>query len=828
VLDYKPAAMNPFQLPEFYMPHPARISPHLEGAREHSKAWAREMGILGTEKEARSSDIWDERKFDSADYALLCAYTHPDTTSQELNLVTDWYVWVFFFDDHFLEIYKRTRDMAGAKSYLARLRDFMPLHNTSAHPEPTNPVERGLADLWARTVPTTSVDWRLRFIESTRDLLEESLWELANIRQSRVSNPIEYVEMRRKVGGAPWSAGLVEHAVGAEIPPAIAHTRPMRVLRDTFSDGVHLRNDLFSYQREVDEEGENANCVLVVQRFFNVGPQEAANITNDLLTSRLHQFENTAFAELPQLFEDYGLLPDARVDVFKYVKGLQDWQAGGHEWHMRSSRYMNDAAGETAPDKAGSGKAGSVEAESRGAGSGESTAPKRRVFGPTGIGISAAMIASARGAGRSEKIEPPRPPASKPESPLPAFKRLLSGPTGLGASAARLKLSTIALGLRRFKSNIHVPYEPVGPVTLPKFYMPYRARVNPHLEQSRRQCIDWSRQVGLIDTPPGLLGAGIWDEDKLAAFDFAQCSARLHPDASADELNISTDWLSWGTFGDDYFPVMFSPTGDMAGAKVWSARLSAFMPLDCGATPPPINAVETGLADLWIRTASPLTVEHRAQFRKGVEVMTESWLWELQNHIQHRIPDPVDYVEMRRRTFGSDLTMNLARITKGGNIPPEVFRNQSLRGLEDSAQDYACLMNDIFSYQKEIEFEGELNNGVLVLQNFLGIDAKQGVLVTNDLMTSRMQQFEYIMANGLSQLMDDFNLDQDARRDLGAYVEGLQDWMAGILDWHMLTGRYDEARLRSYRTPQRALGGPTGLGTALARIGSLLRSGSQV
>jgi germacradienol/geosmin synthase len=37
------------------------------------------------------------------------------------------------------------------------------------------------------------------------------LWELANINQNRVSNPIEYIEMRRKVGGAPWSADLVEH-----------------------------------------------------------------------------------------------------------------------------------------------------------------------------------------------------------------------------------------------------------------------------------------------------------------------------------------------------------------------------------------------------------------------------------------------------------------------------------------------------------------------------------------------------------------------------------------------------------------------------------------
>ena len=40
---------------------------------------------------------------------------------------------------------------------------------------------------------------------------------------------------------------------------------------------------------------------------------------------------------------------------------------------------------------------------------------------------------------------------------------------------------------------------------------------------------------------------------------------------------------------------------------------------------------------------------------------------------QNRIPDPVDYVEMRRNTFGSELTMSLSRLTHGVLVPPEVF-----------------------------------------------------------------------------------------------------------------------------------------------------------
>ncbi len=185
---------------------------------------------------------------------------------------------------------------------------------------------------------------RARFAESTRNLLNESLWELANINACRVANPIEYVEMRRKVGGAPWSANLVEHACGAEVPAAIAESRPMQVLRDTFADAVHLRNDLFSYQREVHDEGELSNGVLVLERFLGCEAQQAADRVNDLLTSRLQQFEHTAFTELPALCDEHGLDPAARLGVGLYVKGLQDWQSGGHEWHLQSSRYTKPRA----------------------------------------------------------------------------------------------------------------------------------------------------------------------------------------------------------------------------------------------------------------------------------------------------------------------------------------------------------------------------------------------------------------------------------------------------------------------------------------------------
>jgi germacradienol/geosmin synthase len=719
--------MQPFELPEFYMPYPARLNPNLGRARAHSKAWAYEMDMIDVPQ--HGTKIWDEHDFDSHDYALLCAYTHPDASGDDLDLVTDWYVWVFYFDDHFLELYKRTRDLPSARTYLDRLAAFMPV-NGKITATPENPVERGLADLWTRTVPTHTEDFRRRFAESTKHLLDESLWELANISEGRVSNPIEYVEMRRKVGGAPWSANLIEHAVGAEVPAEIAASRPMTVLRDTFSDAVHLRNDIFSYQREVLDEGELSNGILVFEKFLGVSTQQAADAVNDLLTSRLHQFEHTALTEVPPLFAEHGIDPTEQVGVAAYVKGLQDWQSGGHEWHMRSSRYMNEKA---------------------------------------------------------HRLD------------------------GLGMSALRIVQSLASTGPQRVRAFTHVPFEPVGSITLPKMYVPFEVRLSPHLDKARESVVTWSHAVGI-------LSEGVWEEQSVRDYDLPLCAAGLHPSAKPEELDLGSQWLAWGTYGDDYYPRVFSR--DPAGAKVSITRLKALMPIELSVPSVlPANGLERGLADLWTRTAGPMAVPARRQFRQAVDKMLDSWLWELDNHRLNRIPDPVDYVEMRRSTFGSDLTMSLARIAHLGALPAELLRARPMQSMENAVMDCGWLINDLYSYRKEIEFEGEVHNAVLVVRNFLGCSQDRALEVVNDLLTARMKQFEHAVELELPALVSDLRLSAGARTALAAYVQELRDWLAGILNWHEGCHRYADEDLqpKELQKPTR-VGALTGLGTSAARI----------
>ncbi|MFI7337625.1 germacradienol/geosmin synthase Cyc2 [Streptomyces sp. NPDC050085] len=696
---------HPFQLPRFYMPYVARLNPHLEQARAQSAAWAREMGML------EGSGVWRRSDLDAHDYGLLCAYTHPDCDGPALSLITDWYVWVFFFDDHFLDMYKRTNDRAGGRAHLDRLPLFMPMDLDSPDavvPAPENPVEAGLIDLWRRTVPAMSLDWRRRFAESTEQLLNESMWELSNINEGRIANPVEYIEMRRKVGGAPWSAGLVEYAT-AEVPSAVAGSRPLRVLMETFSDAVHLRNDLFSYEREVHDEGELSNGVLVLETFFGCTTQEAAEAVNDVLTSRLHQFEHTALTEVPALALDKGLAPQEVAAVAAYTQGLVDWQSGGHEWHLRSSRYMNEGAVEE-------------------------------------------------------------------QSPL-------HGPTGLGTGSADVRALFAAVGAERLRAYTYQPFRKVGPSQLPDFSMPFEVRINAELDSARSRLVAWAHRMGI-------LSEGVWDEDRLLAGDFALCAAGISPDGSAENLDLGAQWLSWGAYADDYYPLVFGNRRDFAGAVQCTRRLSGCMPVDAEEPVAPANAMERALSDLWRRTSRDMTPQARRDLRAGVDAMLESWLWELGNQLQGRIPDPVDYVEMRRSTFGADFHLGLARIEQGANVPPEVSRSGPVRAMENAAVDFAMLVNDCFSYQKEVEYEGEFHNGIVVVQSFFGCDYPTALGIVHDLMTQRVRQFEHIVEHELPVLYEDFGLTREARALMDAHVRSLRYWMSGILNWHQHVRRY--------------------------------------
>ncbi len=321
------------------------------------------------------------------------------------------------------------------------------------------------------------------------------------------------------------------------------------------------------------------------------------------------------------------------------------------------------------------------------------------------------------------------------------------------------------------------------PPTLPAFYMPYRWRCNPNVDAARRSTKAWSRRQGLLD-------AGIWEEDAFDRADFAGLAALTYPDASLRRLELNAHWFVTAFYFDDFFLETYKRSLDLAGGRAYVKRLEAFMPLVPAILPVPLDEVERTLADLWPRTVSSMSATMLPRFREHVIAYLHANVWELSNRAHDWVPDPIEYVEMRRETVAAEFGADLIEYGLDAEIPIRIYRSQAMGAAIRAFSDWAGLQNDICSYPKESELEDEVNNGVVIAMEFLTVDAQQGVELVNDVLTARLEQFEHVVETELVCACDDACLSESERDRVGVFIQGARDWIAGDHRWHLESGRY--------------------------------------
>lgn len=307
--------------PDFDMPFAARLSPHVDRVRQHTKAWVRDMGMLG-------GAPWTEAFYDAADYGGFAPLTHPTASLDDLKHISDWHTWGFYLHDAFREGFLRPRNVPGGKAFVARLKEIL----GSGSVLPMNPAEKGLADLVSRS--TLDDDDRAGVL----DLLDGMLWELHNTAQGRVPDPIDLVEMRRKTNAGELSAALALKSVGGELPAELLRNSTMRALVDSFGDVPGLRQEILGFDALYGSGASTTSAVLAVQQFFECELQQAVSVVADLVAARLRQI-GSIIAELPSIADEYDLDAEARAGLHRYVEALKSWLAGELLWSQRSGRY---------------------------------------------------------------------------------------------------------------------------------------------------------------------------------------------------------------------------------------------------------------------------------------------------------------------------------------------------------------------------------------------------------------------------------------------------------------------------------------------------------
>lgn len=301
-----------------------------------------------------------------------------------------------------------------------------------------------------------------------------------------------------------------------------------------------------------------------------------------------------------------------------------------------------------------------------------------------------------------------------------------------------------------------------------------------------------------------MLNGAPWTEAFYDAADYGGFGPLTHPTAELDDLKHINDWHTWGFYLHDAFRDGFLRSRNVVGGRAFVARLKDVL---ASGSAMPANPAEKGLADLVSR--STLDEDERA----GITELLDGLLWELHNTAQGRVPDPIDLVEMRRKTNAGELSAALARKSVGAELPAELLRNSTMKALVDSFGDVPGLRQEVLGFDTLYGSGASTTSAVLAVGQFFECEAQQAAGIVADLVAARLRQIGSIITD-LPSLADEYALDEAARAGLHRYVEALKSWLAGELLWSQRSRRFSSSPVPT----RKSFHAPSGLGTAAVLV----------
>ncbi|MFY1637559.1 terpene synthase family protein [Solwaraspora sp. WMMB335] len=300
--------------------HP-RASPYEPVLARASVRWAARHGL--------AADPDAAQRLRRANAAELAARAAPDANPTGLQLLSDLITWLFALDDVCDEdgIGADPGRISPLVSVLMQVLDQLG-EPAGAPATDRPPLATALADICGRIRRQGRPGALLRFAASLHHYLFALVWEAGNREQGRVPTVAEYVQMRRHTGAVLPSFALTDLA-GGGLPHSRHRVDPkLARLNTVAADLVCWCNDLFSYDKERDQDNHNLAAVIAHQT-----GQDPVNALADAVTAF-----NDGLALYLRLQAE--VLADAPPPVVRLVAARRHWIRGTYDWSMNSSRYQ--------------------------------------------------------------------------------------------------------------------------------------------------------------------------------------------------------------------------------------------------------------------------------------------------------------------------------------------------------------------------------------------------------------------------------------------------------------------------------------------------------
>jgi hypothetical protein len=159
-------------------------------------------------------------------------------------------------------------------------------------------------------------------------------------------------------------------------------------------------------------------------------------------------------------------------------------------------------------------------------------------------------------------------------------------------------------------------------------------------------------------------------------------------------------------------------------------------------------------------------------------------MYTLDDIIDSNIDIVEGYINLRILDAGMHPMIDTVEFAQGIILPDLVIESEYLRGMREYVARLGSLLNDIFSYTKEIIETNSRFNLICVLEDYYGYSFEDAVQRTVDIVNDEVEAFNAKARNIPS--WGDKNID----KDVALYVKGLKDQINACWHWQMSTNRY--------------------------------------
>ncbi|QFZ83039.1 hypothetical protein GFK26_09810 [Variovorax paradoxus] len=243
---------------------------------------------------------------------------------------------------------------------------------------------------------------------------------------------------------------------------------------------------------------------------------------------------------------------------------------------------------------------------------------------------------------------------------------------------------------------------------LPYFECPIPSAIHPEAAHADAQSVAWMRRFALcIDDT---------ERERMARSGCGELAARIVPDATAQTLQILSDFFIWNvSFDDEYCdegPLSRQP-GRLAGTLAMIHR--AIETPEDGAQFK--DRYAAAMCDIRRRLQTHASADQMAQWLAAMKGWFFAETWKAGNVATGHVPSLDDYALLRLYSGGGLAFPTLAAIAQGYAVPVDMLEDRRVKALTEMALTLATWSADIVSYEKEVAREQGAHNLVSVIQH---------------------------------------------------------------------------------------------------------------